>query len=913
MDDLLGEDWQQAPPKQPSNPPLNPSPFASNYSSFRASPQPPQSGLTSPPSLSRPSSTAPAASAAPKPPNAGSGDAFGNILGVKANKAVGSGLTLQERQRQIEEEKRAQYQQQAQLWENLGSGRGTPEVRGPSPGAGVPLAEQQQQQQRSGSMEEEEENDILAAFSKDAPVDNASHHPPPPSATASGRATPAVGFGGSGQDAGGGPGGLEEDDDPFGLGAAPFKGSNGHAVPPAPQPQRVDDDDILGDLGKPVSERSAAQQRVPSHAADEAEAVFEAMQSQAQTEEEQPQDDRALAELVDMGFPADTAKIALVEHGGDTQSAVGWLLRQAHEESKQKAREEGQEQGRRRSPVTSSRSPHPRRQQSGGRDGSMPAWMRAEASRSGSAHRRPQQDAQETANGEKDASQMAQEFGTKFWKGANSLWKASQKQMQKTMADFQQERDPSQPRWMQPEASAVPEGRAGSQRRQRPAVPNVTDEAAMLDMPREEKAAKPPRPLGSERPVESPARGRSPADGLPHRPASQPKFMQQQPSQPSQDKRPATKLSRQEVEDQTAQAYVSPARRKRPTPRPEPQPEPEVDLFSPAPAATKPSPAPSPAPPHSRPSPAPRSSPAPVRPKATPRNIPSVSPTALSTSAQHRKAGGEAFKRGDYDAAHQSYTAAITPLPSAHPVLIIVLSNRALTALKTGDAKTAVSDADQVLEIIGPSQGAGESIELGSAEGTKEMKEFFGKALMRKAEALEHLEKYEAAASVWRQAVEAGVGGSVSIKGRERCDKAVNPSKPPPKPKAPVSKAPAPSRPPPSKSLGDSQQRPALSSVTSGEAVSKLRAANAAAEKADDEKFALSDQVEARLTAWKGGKADNLRALLQSLDGVLWEGAGWKKVGMSDLVMPGKVKIVYMKAIGKVHPDKVCLAMLACL
>lgn len=84
-----------------------------------------------------------------------------------------------------------------------------------------------------------------------------------------------------------------------------------------------------------------------------------------------------------------------------------------------------------------------------------------------------------------------------------------------------------------------------------------------------------------------------------------------------------------------------------------------------------------------------------------------------------------------------------------------------------------------------------------------------------------------------------------------------------------------------------------------------MRAANAAAAKADDEKFALHDQVEARLTAWKGGKADNLRALLQSLDTVLWPEAGWKKVGMSDLVMPNKVKINYMKAIAKVHPDKI--------
>jgi len=63
--------------------------------------------------------------------------------------------------------------------------------------------------------------------------------------------------------------------------------------------------------------------------------------------------------------------------------------------------------------------------------------------------------------------------------------------------------------------------------------------------------------------------------------------------------------------------------------------------------------------------------------------------------------------------------------------------------------------------------------------------------------------------------------------------------------------------------------------------------------------------VHAKIEGWKGGKSDNLRALLGSLDTVLWPEAGWKKVGMAELVLPNKVKIVYMKAIAKVHPDKV--------
>jgi hypothetical protein len=93
--------------------------------------------------------------------------------------------------------------------------------------------------------------------------------------------------------------------------------------------------------------------------------------------------------------------------------------------------------------------------------------------------------------------------------------------------------------------------------------------------------------------------------------------------------------------------------------------------------------------------------------------------------------------------------------------------------------------------------------------------------------------------------------------------------------------------------------------AASAEAVKKLREATAAAEKADDEKFALTDHVDAKLISWKGTKADNLRSLLGSLDKVLWPEAGWNKVGMQDLVMPNRVKIIYMKAIAKVHPDKV--------
>jgi hypothetical protein len=53
------------------------------------------------------------------------------------------------------------------------------------------------------------------------------------------------------------------------------------------------------------------------------------------------------------------------------------------------------------------------------------------------------------------------------------------------------------------------------------------------------------------------------------------------------------------------------------------------------------------------------------------------------------------------------------------------------------------------------------------------------------------------------------------------------------------------------------------------------------------------------------GKDGNIRALLASLDSVLWPGSGWAKPAMTDLVEAQRVKRAYMKANLVVHPDKV--------
>ncbi|KAF2113559.1 hypothetical protein BDV96DRAFT_578033 [Lophiotrema nucula] len=923
MDDLSSLDWS-APSKPNPNPPAA-------FPPYRSTPPPQLSGRSTPLSAQQ-SGTLPISSSnnrpfkVPSKPATPANDSFAGLVSINTSKSGSNNLSLQERQKQLLEEKQRQEAERkkqydttfgssdSKFWDNLGSGKSTPEpaasrIQKPpvtssggrtlsqtinKPFAGLDIAS------NSPAQTQHSEDDLLSAFSATTPVDSSSHFPPPTS-LGSGRSTPAYRAQGSR-----GPtpipqsttnNALDDDDDLFGLKSIPQKAT--------PSPAPAGDDDILGLLAQPVSAFEKIAE--PRPAADERRDNNRREPSPQATS---PQD-KAVAELVDMGFPANKAAIALAttESGMDIQAAVGWLLNQAHAEAKQKTQ---QRNGSRTGRSPDDLDERPRRSDTRsstrdqGRGGSTPAWMRGEEarSRSGQRHQEGQSGAQE-----KDVSQYAADIGSTLFKSANSLWKTGQKKVQRAVADLQQDGDPNVPKWMRSAQGVEDEARGPQTRRaQKSAATNasigVTDEAMALEAGT--RPAKPSRP--SERhqsPDPLALRQRREQErahnGLPDRMASQSPSFRQQPQ--GLDKRPSAKLTRQDVEQQSAQAYVSPARRKKATPQP--------DLFPqgqsvPSPATSRqPTPAQSNNPflqatstPKAR---SPAFTPPPAKPRAPPRQIPPASSSALNSSAAHRQKGSEAFKRGDYSAAHSAYSAALSPLPQTHPITIIVLCNRAVTNIKVGDPKAAVADAEAALTIIGVSKGENEKIALGGMEGEKDMREFYGKALMRKAEALEHMEKWADAVKVWRDAVEAGVGGSISIQGRNRCEKAIGGDNKPATPAAarrPPPRKPAPPKPSALSDLGGGP-------TSEADSVKRLRQANAAAEKADDEKFALTDQVDAKLVAWKGTKSDNLRALLGSLDKVLWPEAGWNKVNMGDLVLPNKVKIIYMKAIAKVHPDKI--------
>jgi hypothetical protein len=112
-------------------------------------------------------------------------------------------------------------------------------------------------------------------------------------------------------------------------------------------------------------------------------------------------------------------------------------------------------------------------------------------------------------------------------------------------------------------------------------------------------------------------------------------------------------------------------------------------------------------------------------------------------------------------------------------------------------------------------------------------------------------------------------------------------------------------RPKPKSAPPSKKPSPQPGPIPPSQALNKLRKTTDAQETEDQARHELKDMVDARLVAWKGGKETNIRALLASLDTVLWPELGWQKVGRAEVVTSGQVKIRYTKAIAKLHPDEV--------
>ena len=920
MDDLTDLDWSSSNPT-----PSQKSSSANYYPSLR--PTPPISGSSSPafqPPFNplKPPSGGPSRSNNSTPAN----DSFANLVSFK-NAQSTANLSLEEQQRQLHQQKTQQHKHliitgaavaegDNAFWEQLGSGRSTPNAVTSPPGytatseygghkvsarinkpfEGIIGAPRHTNTQKGTPAEE----DLLSGFGSTATgLESGSKSfeaaAPIPSDLHGTRAAEKVART-AGQNA------QDFDNDPFGLGTMNGKQE---IVERHHTGGDIDDDDVLGLLGRPASEFQ--HKSTPD--------LHTAVKTSGKASHPQ---DQALAELVEMGFPPERSREALesTESGIDVQAAVGRLLNQAHQDSRKKT-QTSQDIGDNPRPKKGRRKSSEHQPKS-----STPAWMRQEGGLQDSLR----QNGRWPTKDEKDPSKMASELGKNLFKTANSLWKTGTKKLNQAVAELNADGDTSQPKWMR-EAKLDAEGlRRSSQRhpseaddferkaaeamrqaKSKQSEVDVTVEALMLESADARPSRKPPpRPkTGGSAMSEDSLRRQSPFAATKLESQDAPLSRSTQQAQPSD---PRSRLTMHAVEEQASEAYISPARRKKTQPKPPAEhstPSSEPDLLFGASGESKsnrPTPISQPRPP--RPPTTTRSlaaNPLPTRPLPAKRYIPPLSPSALQSFHEFRLAGIEAFKRGDYAEASTHYTSALSTLPRIHPLTIPMLTNRALAYSKTGDPKASIADATTALDLIGPSRGVSETIDF-SDEGPKDMYLFWGKAVMRKAEASEQLERWSDALESWKLCVEAGVGGATSIAGRNRCETAANPSTR----KLPPARKPAPKHKPRNTALDDLSGRPAAASIQSAEAVFRLRAANLEAERVDDEKFALSDSVSEKIQSWRAGKEGNLRALLATLETVLWEGAGWNKIGMGELILPGKVKVQYMKGIAKVHPDKVC-------
>ncbi|KAJ8454245.1 hypothetical protein ONZ51_g13140 [Trametes cubensis] len=412
-----------------------------------------------------------------------------------------------------------------------------------------------------------------------------------------------------------------------------FTGPSGSHHSPSPAPQRSitpgefdfgnredrlldnqssDEDDILGDLSKPVEKLAARQSSArntpspqPPHSGQRSRAVSPPP--------------HVLGQIVEMGFSIQQARVALAatDTGLDVQAALDMLLsndlhaNQATSVTTVLMRKRDHYR-RANSSVPPTRSP-PQTQR--------PA--RDRPAREGPLSAEAQKNLQEQAD---KLLAQASEIGLNMFNRANAFWKEGKERVQRayeeraaTAGSSRQTTAPGvgrggRPKWMQ--------GAAEDEHR-----PDTThtgsfrdDEEEVPSPPRRQQAKQPPPRAPEQPPAESPA-SRLKVGNL--------------------------------FSDDPPAVYVSPFRRKGTS---------RTQTAENTPAA-------SPAPPAQRatPSPAPARAPSPI--PLVQRRTVSASPSAIAESAKHKAAGTEKFKLGQYAEAESLYSAAIRALPESHLLL----------------------------------------------------------------------------------------------------------------------------------------------------------------------------------------------------------------------------------------------------
>ncbi|CAO2836906.1 unnamed protein product [Amaranthus hypochondriacus] len=88
-------------------------------------------------------------------------------------------------------------------------------------------------------------------------------------------------------------------------------------------------------------------------------------------------------------------------------------------------------------------------------------------------------------------------------------------------------------------------------------------------------------------------------------------------------------------------------------------------------------------------------------------------------------------------------------------------------------------------------------------------------------------------------------------------------------------------------------------------ALAEKNARDLEAQREQAERHRIGETLDVEIRRWAAGKEGNLRALLSTLQYVLWPECGWQPVSLTDLITGAAVKKVYRKATLCIHPDKV--------
>lgn len=268
-----------------------------------------------------------------------------------------------------------------------------------------------------------------------------------------------------------------------------------------------------------------------------------------------------------------------------------------------------------------------------------------------------------------------------------------------------------------------------------------------------------------------------------------------------------------------------------------------------------------------------------------------ISEFELTSFNEFKNNGVKLFGSGDFHGAFSQFEKSLNTLPTEHPLRIISLSNMISCQLKMGENSKALKTIDVAIEMIKKCPDLSTVIEQSSPPRTyKQMSE---KIESKHAEIYEHMENYDKALSIYTQLISDGVTDRKIMEGKRRCEKIVNPEKFKPKPPKTVTKP----------SINTSQVKSTSPSLNS-DALHKIKEDGKKKAQEEEKRLELYDKVNEKIKKWSYQHEKDLRYLLVHVDPLLkW--TSWKPVSPEDVVLEKKVKLYYLKAIAKTHPDKI--------